>query len=57
MGAFVGSTLPSDRAQMYEAAIKEGGIVISFIPHSEEDAKVIETEWKRLEGENILLAA
>lgn len=42
IGALVGSGIPDDRAQEYEAGIKQGGIVMGVNPRNEEDARYLE---------------
>jgi uncharacterized protein YjbJ (UPF0337 family) len=53
IGALVGAGIPEDRAKLYEADIRKGGIVMGVNPRSDEDAKYFETEWKNSRGENI----
>lgn len=55
VGALVGAGIPEDRAKLYEKGVKEGGIVMGVNPRSDEDAKYIESEWKRHRGEDVYL--
>lgn len=43
-GALIGSGLPGERAQEYEGAIKEGGIVIGVQARTEGDYKILESK-------------
>jgi hypothetical protein len=45
VGALVGSGMEEERARVYEKDVKEGGIVMAVQPHSEDDARFIESEW------------
>ena len=53
LGALVGSGIPEDRAKEYESGVKEGGIVMSVHPRSEEDARYFENEWRNSNGQSI----
>jgi hypothetical protein len=55
VGALVGAGIPEERAKLYEKGVKEGGIVMGVEPRSDEDARYIESEWKRHRGEDIYL--
>lgn len=46
IGALIGAGIPEDRAKLYEAGVKEGGIVMGVQPRSDEDAEYLEREWK-----------
>ncbi len=53
VGALVGSGIPKERAESYEASIKDGGIVIGVTPKSNTDATTIQEEWKSYNGQEI----
>jgi uncharacterized protein YjbJ (UPF0337 family) len=53
IGALVGAGIPEDRAKLYEADIKKGGIVMGVNPRSQEDASYFDEEWRKSRGENI----
>ena len=45
IGALAGIGIPEDIAELYEAGIREGAIVMSVHPHNAEDARFIENDW------------
>src|SRR5262249_44955890 len=45
--------IPQERIDAYEAAIKQGGILIGVKPHSAEDAVTIAREWKTISAEAV----
>ena len=45
VGMLVGAGIPKDRAELYEADLKAGGIVLGVMPRHDKDAKYFETEW------------
>jgi hypothetical protein len=53
IGALVGWGIPEERVKHYEAAIKEGGIVMGVTPRTDEDAEFIEREWKNTRAEHV----
>jgi len=53
IGALVGAGIPEERAETYESGIDEGHIVLTVRPHSEEDARELEDEWRKHQGEEI----
>lgn len=53
VGALVGAGIPEDRAQRYEKGIREGNIVMGVKPRSDEDASIIENDWRRNEASDI----
>lgn len=52
IGALVGSGIPKDRAEDYQGALENGGIIVGVVPRSEEEGISIEEDWRRY-GENI----
>ncbi len=53
VGALVGAGIPDDKAKIYEAGLKSGGIVVGVSPCSTGDSRVIESRWKELKSETI----
>ena len=53
LGALYGSSIPEEEAQELEHKIREGSILISVLPRSDEDAKLIESAWRERGGEMI----
>ena len=53
VGALVGWGIPEERVKHYESGIKEGGILMSVTPRSDEDAEHFERTWKTHRGEQI----
>ena len=53
LGALYGSSVPEEEARELEQKIREGSILISARPRSDEDAELIETEWRERGGEII----
>jgi hypothetical protein len=51
LGALYGSSVPEEKAQELEQKIREGSILISALPHSDEDAELIESAWRERGGE------
>jgi hypothetical protein len=53
IGALIGAGIPEERAKLYESDLKNGGILLSVNPRSEEDAAYFENTWKDYNGRNI----
>jgi hypothetical protein len=53
IGGLVGSGIPEDRAKHYDAAVRDGGIVMGVTPRSRQDAEYFEREWSACGGEQI----
>lgn len=53
IGALIGWGLPEERAILYEADLKDGGIVLGVSAHNDEDAAYFESTWKGYHGRNI----
>jgi hypothetical protein len=51
IGALIGSGIPDESARSYEESIRKGGILISVLPRTEEDAERINREWKQIGGD------
>lgn len=55
IGALIGWGIPEERIKHYEAGIRDGGILMAVKPHSDEDAKYLEQQWKQHDGEHVFL--
>lgn len=53
LGALYGSSIPEQQARELEKKIREGSILISVRPPSDEDAELIESEWRERGGEMV----
>jgi hypothetical protein len=53
IGALIGAGIPEERAKQYEQGIKDGHIVMGVHPRSEEDAKHIESEWRKYSAKEV----
>jgi hypothetical protein len=53
LGALYGSSVPEEAAHELEQKIREGSILISVSPHSDEDAELIESAWSERGGEMV----
>jgi hypothetical protein len=53
VGGLIGAGIPEDRARLYDAGVREGGIVMGVEPRSPQDAEYFEREWARCGGEQI----
>jgi hypothetical protein len=49
--------IPEERVRHYEAAIRDGGILMMVEARSDEDGRQIEEQWKALGGRNVTHAA
>jgi len=45
--------IPEERAQRYEAGIRDGGILMGVKPRSDEDARHFEQQWKAAGGQHV----
>ena len=54
IGGLVGLGIPESNARAYEAALKEGGVVLGVTPHSNEDADDIVQEFNDRKAENVI---
>lgn len=50
LGALIGWRLPVERIKALDAGLREGGILLSLRPRSEEDARYIDAQWQALKG-------
>ena len=53
IGSLVGLGIPEANAQAYEEALRNGGVVIGVVPHNDDDAKRIQEDFGKLNGENV----
>ncbi len=57
VGALVGMGMPHERLKEYEEGVRQGGVVMAVVAHSDADAQRIETLWKANQGEHVLVGA
>ena len=50
VGVFSDWGIPEERSHQYEAGIRGGDILMALKPRSDEDARLIEQDWKRVGG-------
>lgn len=50
VGALIGWSIPEERVKAYESGLRDGGILLSLQPRSEEDARYVESQWAALQG-------
>ncbi|MBB2488007.1 hypothetical protein H5407_22455 [Mitsuaria sp. WAJ17] len=50
VGALIGWSIPEERVKAYESGLREGGILLSLKPRSEEDARHVDAQWLALQG-------
>jgi hypothetical protein len=53
IGALVGSGIPEKTASGYDAGLREGGIILGFIPRSDEEAAQVQRVWEAHNAEMI----
>ena len=53
VGALIGWGIPEERVKQYDAAIKDGGILMAVRPRSDDDATYLENSWKSHSGEHV----
>ncbi len=53
VGALIGWGIPEEHQKFYEAGIKDGGILMSIRPRTEEDALYLASKWKERRGEHV----
>src|SRR5262245_31839357 len=53
LGALYGSSVPEEEAHKPEHKVREGSVLISARPHSDEDAELIEKAWRDRGGEMV----
>jgi len=56
IGGLVGLGIPESNAKAYETALREGGVVIGVVPHTDQDSRDIEQEFRNRNAENIIRA-
>lgn len=53
VGALIGWNIPEERVKEYESGIKQGGILMGVRPRSDEDATLLEQNWRAANGTSI----
>ena len=53
IGGLVGLGIPESNVSAYEAALREGGVVLGVVPHSAEDGSHVKTFFEKNGGENV----
>jgi hypothetical protein len=53
IGALSDWGIPEERVQQYEAAIRDGGILMGVRPRSNQDAQYFEQQWKASGGQQV----
>lgn len=53
VGALVGWGMTEENAEAYQAALREGGVVIGVAPRNDDDASAIKDEFDKLHGDNV----
>lgn len=53
LGALIGAGIPEERVKHYEEGIKNGGILMGVKARNDEDASLLESEWKKSSGEHV----
>lgn len=53
VGALIGWNIPEERVKEYETGLKQGGILMGLKPRSDEDAQLLENEWKAANGQGV----
>jgi hypothetical protein len=53
IGALGDWGIPEERIQQYEAGIRDGGVLIMVEARSDDDARQIEQQWKKIGGRDI----
>lgn len=55
-GALIGLGISESNASAYEAALRNGGVVIGVVPRDSEDARTIEKKFESQHADNIVYA-
>jgi hypothetical protein len=53
LGGLIGLGIPESNARAYEVVLREGGVILGVVPHSNDDAHRIRQDFEELNGENI----
>lgn len=53
LGALIGSGIPEERVARYEEGLKQGGILMAVRPRSDDDAALLESDWRAGRGEHV----
>lgn len=54
IGSLVGVGIPESHAKIYELGIREGGVLISVQPRTQEDATAIAADWTKSHAERAM---
>ena len=53
VGALVGMNIPEERVKEYEAGIKKGGILMGLRTRNDDDASLLEHDWRGANGQSV----
>ena len=53
LGALVGAGMTDEHAKLYESGVKEGKIVMGVFPRTDEEAELLEQNWKENNAQEI----
>ena len=53
VGALVGWGIPEERVKQYDEGIRKGGILMGVRPRSDDDAQLLESEWRTNRAQDI----
>jgi len=57
LGGLVGLGISEPNAKAFEAALRDGGIVLGVAPHDDTELTEIKKEFERLHGENVYVTS
>lgn len=52
VGGLIGVGVPESHAKIYDLGLREGGVLITVQPRTQEDANAISRDWAKLHAEN-----
>ena len=55
VGALIGWSIPEERIKAYETGLREGGILMSLRPRSEEEGRLIDAQWQATRARRVAL--
>jgi len=53
LGALVGAGMTDEHAKLYESAVENGDIIVGVYPRNEDEAELIEADWRAHNAVNI----
>jgi hypothetical protein len=53
VGALIGWNIPEERIKEYESGIKNGGILMGVKPRNDDDAALLEQQWRSANGQGV----